>query len=267
MSTEAKVLHATAMHAFRLWEIKFDVAVKVPATRLAWQRLIRNRCHAVALKSALFYAAYTLEGAQEFPKEFAAFVRTSEETLINVATLKKTLHTLMAPLYRRRRVASYLLPHLGLEERDSRLFENFPVALEKYEAILKSLNFPKPGKRHIETAAEIVRGEVLLHLYLEETTGRLCSEEAAVLLQASAESYGLEHVPNYSAEAVNRRYRRFRSRENSDHEEMRRLVRRIRRDGDRFLQNFLDSRLMASSIELRVHLMLRALMNSNGDGE
>jgi len=67
---------------------------------------------------------------------------------------------------------------------------------------------------------------------------------------------------------VNRRYRRwFRSRKNSDYEEMRRLVKRIRRDGDRFLQNFLDATLLMSSIELKGYLMLMALATTIGDEE
>ncbi len=82
------------------------------------------------------------------------------------------------------------------------------------------------------------------------------------------EAISMEHLPNYSTEAVNRRYRRwFRSRKNSDYEEMRRLVKRIRRDGDRFLQNFLDATLLMSSIELKGYLMLMALATTIGDEE
>ena len=63
MSTQTKLSHSAFIDEFRRWEIHFDAALKSPDTLNAWRALLDRQCDARALKSALYYAAFTWEGA------------------------------------------------------------------------------------------------------------------------------------------------------------------------------------------------------------
>jgi hypothetical protein len=235
-----------------MWETHFDAELKRPDTLKAWRTLIGRDCDPHALKSALFYAARSLDAAQEVPGEWEAFSRAREASLTQLSELKKTLRELIALRTGRRQVASDLLFLHGIKKRGVIVFGDFPRMLEQFESILKVLKLPLT-KRHVFKAWLIASGEALLHIYVKERTGALFSEESAVLLEAGAASYGIDRGPNYSEEAVRIRYRRFRAREGNDYGAMRQLVRRFMRDGGAFLENFANARLMGLSLEVGLY--------------
>jgi hypothetical protein len=147
-----------------------------------------------------------------------------------------------------------------------RFFQKFPSMLERFGDILEFIDFPseKPDRRSF---SEIARGEVLLHLYVEETTQRLFGAEKAILLQASAEAYDVKPLPSYDVEAVNRgRYWRwFRANKASEYRELKRLVRGIKHDGARFLANFLEAQMMTASLGLYASKEIMESMREPGD--
>jgi hypothetical protein len=93
MSNVIRPTQFNALADFRRWESAFDVALKNPSARLAWQTLTQEDCNPDALKSALYYAAYTTKSAYELPKEFVAFSRAREATLQLLRDLQRTLRT------------------------------------------------------------------------------------------------------------------------------------------------------------------------------
>lgn len=245
---------ARSINYFRRWGVSFDAALRSPGTQRAWRTLINHHCRAHVLKSVLYYAAYHLEAAQEFEAS-EAFMRARERILNQVPEVRKTLQELMAATVGGQQVASQLFFLWGVKRKDISLFEGFPKLLERFENILKVLQHPVFRERRVEVASEIADGEALLHIYVKETTGKWFSEETAVLLEAGAESYGLEGGPSYNAEAVNRRFRRwFRNRKNknSDYAAIRDLVRQLKHS-DTFLESFLCARKIQTSLEFGLY--------------
>jgi hypothetical protein len=265
MSSHSKMVRSVPWDLLRRWERQFNRSLKEAGAQEAWQKLTNHGCNAAALKSSLYYAACGLESAQDFPREFAAFIRAREATLIQLTQLKKTLQTLMAPNVLRTPVVSHLSSLLGVRTKYRRLFTEFLQRLNQFESILKIIDSPKQERIDIERDSEIARSEALLHIYVKETTGKFFANQTPVLLQAAAESYGLDELPSYSAEAVNRRYRRWSRKYNDDHAQVTDLVRDIRRDGDNFLKNFLDARKIQVSLAFSGYQVLRQLITDEGD--
>jgi len=218
------------------------------------------------LKAALYHASSVTEDSQEFPEAYEAFIRARALTLKQVVELRKALREFLASTFRGKQFAILLLAVWPVKKGDVSLFQRFPTLLEGFENTLRFIDLPTIGKRNIERAATIARGEALLHIYVKEMTGRLFSEQTAILLQVGAESYGLEQGPDYSAGAVNRRYRRwFREKKNNDTKQMKLLIRRIKRNGDTFLKNFLEVRLLQASLEVGLYRSSLAFANSTLD--
>src|ERR1035441_8596235 len=214
---------------FRRWETRFDKELNNPGVLTAWQTLIHQQCDSRALKSVLYRAARWLALAQEIPGEWAAYSQTRKAALHLSVELKQKLQELMALRVGRGRLVDLLLSFYVVEEKDVAFFERFPILLERFQRILNQLVAIPPSffERHSLSAFITDVGEALLHIYVEETTGRLFSEETAVLLEAAAASYGLEG-PCYSAAAVNRRHQRFRTRRPGPYKVIRLLVRFFR---------------------------------------
>lgn len=78
--------------------------------------------------------------------------------------------------------------------------------LANAEDLLLKIAVP-PGGR--DRSWMIDGSEALLQLYVERVTGGYFGDEVSALLEAAAESYGLDRAPSYSCAAVRRRYRRF----------------------------------------------------------
>jgi len=232
------------VRGFKQWEILFDAELNKPdnsATRMAWRTLTGHQCDPLALKSSLFYAAHRLKAAQEVPRAWEAFNSARETTLNQVAQLKKVLRELMLPRTLGRQVASDVLFLWRVKKKDVSFFQGFPGLLERFESVLKVLVLPS-ARRDTFQDWLIASGESLLHIYVQEITGKLFSEETAVLLEASAASCGLDRVREFSEEAVSRRHRRFRRHNAIDYIEMTMVVSRISRPGHTFLKRFLDAR-------------------------
>jgi hypothetical protein len=179
--------------------------------------------------------------------------------------LKSTLQTLLAPNVLRTPVVSHLLSLWGVRKKYHHLFTEFPERLNQFEHILKTIDPPKQERIDIARDSEIARAEALLQIYVKETTGKFFTDHTGVLLQAGAESYGLDQLPSYSAEAVNRRYRRWSRKYGDDHAQLTDLVRNIRRDGDNFLKNFLDARKIQVSLAFSGYQMLQQLTTNESD--
>lgn len=244
---QANSAGAPSADGFKQWEILFDAQLKNPATRIAWRTLTDHHCDPHALKSSLFYAAHRLKDAQEVPQAWKAFDRARETTLNQVAQLKKVLRELMLLRTQGRQVAGDVLVVWDVKRKDVSFFQGFPGLLERFESVLEVLDLPS-ARRDTFQDWLIASGESLLHIYVKEITGKLFSEETSVLLEASAVSCGLGRGREYSTEAVSRRYRRFRRRNNSDYKHMTVLVSRIGRPGDTFLERFLDARKVEFSL-------------------
>lgn len=259
MSKFSKPHRRKIIDDFRRWEIGFNAEMKLDEANLgkAWSKLIEERCDPDALKSALYYAAVVLTSAYELPQRFDAFSRAKEETLAQLAKLKKALESLMLPSFRSQAMADRIFRVYGVARKHVRFFRNFPSTLQRFEDILEFVHFPRdrPGTKAF---SEIARGEALLHLYVEETTGRMFPAETAILLKAAAEAYDVKHLPSYDVDAVNRRYRRwFRARKDRDYRNLKALVREIKKhDGARFLGNFLEVQVMTSSMILAAYAQL-----------
>jgi hypothetical protein len=253
---QANPARAPSAHGFKRWESLFDAELKKPATRIAWRTLRDHHCDPFALKSSLFYAAYRLKDAQEVPQAWEAFDRARETTLSQVAQLKKVLRGLLLLQTQGRQVASDVLWLWGVKNKDVSFFQGFPGLLERFESVLKVLYLPSERRDTFQDWL-IASGELLLHLYVKEITGKLFTEETSVLLEASAVCCGFGHGREYSTEeAVSRRYRRWfqnRKNKNSDYVEIRRLVEQFGGDGNTFLKNVLDARLMQMSLEVSLH--------------
>jgi hypothetical protein len=252
---QAKPAGVSSVRGFKQWEILFDAELNnpdKPATLMAWRTLTGHHCDPHALKSSLFYAAGHLKDAQEVPQAWEAFGGALETTLNQVARLKNVLRELMLLRTRGRQVASDMLLAWEVKKKDVSFLQGFPGLLERFESVLKVLVLPS-ARRDTFQDWMIASGESLLHIYVQEITGKLFSEETAVLLEASAASCGLDRVREFSEEAVSRRYRRFRRHNAIDYIEMTMVVSRISRPGDTFLKRFLDARkvMLAPLIRFR----------------
>jgi hypothetical protein len=265
MSRHSKVVRSARRDLLRRWERKFNRLLKEADAQEAWRELTNQRCNAAALKSSLYYAACGLESAQDFPREFTAFIRAREATLIQLTQLRRTLQTLIAPNVLRTPVVSHLSSLWGVRKKYRHLFTEFPERLKQFENILKTIDPPRRERIDIERDSEIARTEALLHIYVKETTGKFFTERTAVLLQSGAQSYGLDQLPSYSADAVNRRYRRWSRKNGDDHAQLTDLVRNIRRDGDNFLENFLDARKIQVSLAFSGYQILQQLVTNESD--
>jgi hypothetical protein len=237
------VAHPPLTDSVKRWETKFDAALVRPetGTQLAWRKLIEKGCQPLALKSMLYYAAEGVELANEAMQTFDACDLARNRALKQTAQLKRILQELAAVALGGHKVATALLRLYHVEEQDISFFEVFPVLLEQFENILKRLT-SVPGTGKGTTTWTIGTGEALVHIYVEEITGSLLSEETAVLLKASAVSYGLDGMPSYNTVAVKRRYLRFRKgkgfrkgKDSDDCKAMRRMVRLFRPSLDDFL--------------------------------
>jgi hypothetical protein len=229
VSSQTKPPHAPPRDDFERWEIKFDAALERPGTLKAWRTLIqkqKHRCDPRSLKSALYDAAVYLDTAQESPREVGAYLQEREAALNQLAKLKQMVRELMAHKLGTEGVVDQLLLLYGVKKKDVRFVKDFPALLERFESILKIIK-ETTAERHALRAMLTAMGEALVHIYVKETTGRLLTEEVAVLLQAGATSYGLDHGPRYSAAAVSRRYRRFRTRASHTDDVIRELVRQF----------------------------------------
>lgn len=113
-----------------------------------------------------------------------------------VEQLKKVLRGLMLLRTQGRQVASDVLWLWGVKNKDVSFFQGFPGFLERFESVLKILGLPSERRDTFQDWL-IASGELLLHLYVKEITGKLFSEESSVLLEASAVSCGLGHGREY----------------------------------------------------------------------
>lgn len=242
---------------FGQWESLFDAELKKPAPRIAWRTLTDHHCDPRALKSALFYAADRLKDAQEVPQTWQDFNRARQETLNQVVELKKTLRELMVLRTPRGEAADTALFLSGVKKKDASLFKDFPGLLMRFESVLRVLQFPSERRDTFQDWL-IASGELLLHIYVKEITKNLFSAETSVLLEANAVSCGLNLGREYSTEAVSRRFRRFRRGNDSDYKEIKVLVRRFARNGDKFLERFLDTRKVQLSLLVALHQFLLA---------
>jgi len=256
-----------AVDDFRRWEIGFDDEMRFDEENVggAWKRLIEAGCEPDALKSTLYYAAFSLKSAQEYPRQLNAFFCAKQETLVEVAKLKKAIESLAVPTFRGRAMLDHVLHIYGVRKEHILFFREFPNMLEHFEEILEFLHFQKEKQQGL---FEVARGELLLHLYVEETTKQLFPDEKAVLLKAAAKAYDVKPLPSYGPDAVNRgRYRRwFRARKSSEYRELKALVRGIKDNAPTFLTSFLESRLIAASLSLAFHQQLMELALRADDG-
>ena len=248
MSTQTKPSDAAPEDDFTRWQKKFDVALERPERLKAWRTLIDHGCDPRALKSALYYAAYHLSGAQECPREWGAYARVRKTIFNQLSELRESLRELSSLIVGRERIVSFLLSFYGVKKEYVIFFKKFPKLLGRLEMVLMVLLLP-PEKRNQLRAMLIASGEALLHIYVEEATGRLFPAEAAVLLQAGAASYLLDRGPIYSAEAVSKRYQRYRKQEGEKKFDLdkatRLLVRQFRSEApDIVLHKFINMRMV-----------------------
>src|SRR5438067_903438 len=116
MSTHTKPSDAAPKDDFSRWEKKFDAALERQHTSKAWRVLIDHDCDPRVLKSALYYAAYHLSGAQEYPQELRAFYRVRESIFYQLGELKDTLQELMTPTVGREQIVSSLVVIRGVKK-------------------------------------------------------------------------------------------------------------------------------------------------------
>jgi hypothetical protein len=176
----------------RRWEIRFDAALKNEGAQEAWQKLTAEEgCDPNALKSALYYAAYCLEGAQDAPQAWENYSRVRGTLFMQSSELKKTLRELMWLSVAGERLVSGLITFHGLNKQYVAFLRKFPKLLDRFENVLRILSMP-PQQRHQTRALLTAAGEALLHIYVKENTGSSYGADAALLLKAGAVSYGLE---------------------------------------------------------------------------
>jgi hypothetical protein len=245
----SKPPRARASDDFRRWEIRFDRELKNPGTLKAWEKLKTHDCDLPSLKSTLYHAVECSAGAQEVPRAFRAYLGARETAFRQLTELSDTVREIMELKVGREQVAAGVLFFHGVKKEHVRFFEAFNAQLKRFENVLKIATVPireTPKLRDLLTA----EGEALVHIYLKETTGKLFSAEVALLLEASAEAYGLGGGPTYSTESVNRRFRRFRNRRSTECEMIRQLVSQFKPGGSSRLAAFVNARMIGLFYEV-----------------
>jgi hypothetical protein len=194
-------------------------------------------CDPHAIKSALYYATQFLRLADEARRGYELDTIRAE-MLTQAGQMKEKLRQLTSIETLGECFAERILLVRGRKKSEIRFVQSFPALLLRLENILNDLKLP-PAKRDTFEDWLISNGEALFYLYVKEVTRKAFPEEAAVLLEAAADAYGIR-MRAYTTEAVSRRYRRFRGRKDSDYQEMQSLVRAVKANRFTFLEDFLD---------------------------
>lgn len=237
----------------KAWEARFDAELKNEDPKQAWETLLEHQCDPRALKSALYYAADFLWHAQQVGR-VNEFYSKREESLTQVAQLKNTIRQLMAFRMRGAVVATGVMRLSDVNKIDMRFFQRFPTQLVRFEKILKVLNLPVGTRPDLDEFHLVARGEALLHLYVKEVTTKVFPGEAAALLDAAAAAARIDYapedyVPEYSTDAVSKRYRRFRSHRSSDLTDMLVLTSWLKKHKRTFVDDFLHLQKTKLSFE------------------
>ena len=124
----------------------------------------------------------------------------------------------------------------------------------RFESVLKVLEFPSERRDTFQDWI-VASGELLVHLYVKEITNKLFSEETSGLLEANAVSCGLGRGRNIALRLLVGVFADFGAAtiviiRNKG------LVRRSARNGDEFLESFLDTRKVQLSLLVAMHQFL-----------
>jgi hypothetical protein len=226
------------------WEARFDAELKNDDPKQAWQKLLAHHCDPKALKSALYYAADYLWLARQAHRMNEFYTRR-EESLSQVAHLKKPIRQLMALRIQGAVIATNLMRLSDVNKIEKRFVQSFPTLLVRFENILKVLKLPVGARPDTNEYHLVARGEALLHLYVKEVTTKAFPDESAALLEAAAAAAGIDYAPEgyapkYTTEAVSRRYRRFRKSKSSDYTDILILIRSLKKHKRTFVDDFLN---------------------------
>ena len=207
------------------------------------QKLLAHDCDPKALKSALYYAADYLWLARQAHRMNEFYTRR-EESLSQVAHLRKTIRQLMALRIQGAVIATNVMRLSDVNKIEMRFFQSFPTLLVRFENILKVLKLPVGARPDTNEYHLVARGEAPLHLYVKEVTTKAFPDESAALLEAAAAAAGIDYAPEdyapeYTTEAVSRRYRRFRKSKSSDCTDMLILIRSLKKHKRTFVDDLL----------------------------
>jgi hypothetical protein len=243
------------------WEARLDAELKNDDPKQAWQKLLEHHCDPKALKSALYYAADHLWTARAH--QMYDFYTRRKEGLTQVAQLKETIRQLMAIRCGGDAYATVLMLLSDFNKIQIRFFQDFPALLVRFEKILKVLKLPVPSRQDTNSYHLVAQGEALLHLYVKEVTGRAFPDQVAALLQAAAAAAGIDYAPKhyapeYTTEAVSRRYRRLRKSKSIDPAFTLILIRSFKKHKRTFVDDFLHLQRRKLRIEWALWKLLYA---------
>jgi len=213
-----RVFGKSRQDEFGRWERAFEARLELPDPKTAWLTILQQDCDPRVVKSALYYAAKHSFLAREAPEALAEYIAGKKRILSHLSELKNELRALTSLKCGTEYLTNELWEFFGFRRQHVRFFKRFPAKIDRLERVL-AVPKVRPQRLYAKRTPKYIDShEAPLHIYLEETTGKLLMPQTAVLLEAAADAYGLEYPPGYDVGTVAKRYKRFREDPKSGYE-------------------------------------------------